>query len=140
MSDNTDSYFFYRAMLKHLTFLLLIAILGGSALAGVPLHSGERACRMGEMEMDCCQTAQMQSDAPEVLAARLCCALECPPSVPAETGIATMRVPAPAVVILFPLISQPLLTVRSPLPDIVSAQTHASTSPPTYIRHLALLI
>jgi hypothetical protein len=73
------------AMLKRLTALAFILVIGGGVLAGAPLHSHGQECEMGDMAgMDCCAKAREQSDAPEVLAARLCCAFNC--SQPAPTG------------------------------------------------------
>ncbi len=64
-------------MKKRCASLVLLLMLGGSAFAGIPLHSGERGCNMTMEGMDCCKAALMQSETPEVAAARLCCALNC---------------------------------------------------------------
>ncbi len=64
-----------------LTALVLLLMVSGSAVGGVPMptHSGEQLCPMGgEMgDMDCCKAALMASQTAESASARLCCALNC---------------------------------------------------------------
>ena len=129
-------------MRKRLTSLVLLLMLAGSAFAGVPLHSNEQSCSMGDAmgEMDCCKAALMQSKTPEVAAARLCCAIECSNDGTAPSG--NLRI-SPN--------SQPEVSVfhaTSPtLPDAVLLTEHISRSHsppfdshPAYILNLALLI
>src|SRR2546423_3428348 len=124
-------------MMKWPTAFVLLVALTGSALAGVPLHSGENGCPMSGTP-DCCATAQAQSSTPEVRAARLCCALNC-------TGTGT---PGQTVAYKFsPTINISLRSATIPAPVLslallrsCSAQEHQQNSHPAYIRHLALLI
>jgi hypothetical protein len=129
-------------MVKWLTSLFLIAVLGGGAVAGMPLHSGEQECDMPGMKdgMDCCAKARAERPTPEVTAARLCCALNCPsPGTTAPTS-SQLRL-APSVVIA----AHPA-TFQTPFVAPVSAlrfdsvPSHPEHSPPFYLRHLALLI
>src|ERR1700716_2606573 len=83
-------------MVIRLASLALILVIGGSVFAGIPLHSNEQQCSMPEMAgMDCCKkAAQIESLAPEVSAARLCCALNC--SQTGTTGSTESRLPRPS--------------------------------------------
>jgi hypothetical protein len=126
-------------MLKWCTALILTMMLTGSALAGVPVHSGEKRCPMMGTD-ECCETAQSQSTTPEVYAARLCCSLNC--TVPGTTGpTSTVPKPAPITLALHRALITPaayLMPVRGLLAD--SAPERNQHSPPIYIQHLALLI
>jgi hypothetical protein len=127
-------------MRKWFTVLILIAALTGSALAGVHGNESAHKCPMMGMS-DCCETATLQTGAPQVTAARLCCTLNCTePGTTGPTGT-------------FNLSSSLSLAVHSgvvPPPAAANpytAQPHSYSSPspardshPTYIRHLALLI
>ena len=127
--------------MKRLVSLLLLLILAGSALAGVPLHFGESECSMdGMMDMDCCKVALLQKETPKVADAKLCCALNC-----AQNGTTSppnvVRVPPPSQV---PTPSHPAIT--EPLPSfslrcsIDRLHGPPGSVPPTYLRNLALLI
>jgi hypothetical protein len=129
-------------MSKWLTSLTLIALLGGNAIAGMPLHSGEQECNMPGMTggMDCCAKAQKQVATPEVTTARLCCAFNCPSSGTTPQTYSAQRSSQLLIIAEHPA------TVRSPSvipilrPRFDPAQDHLQNSQPTYIRHLALLI
>ena len=126
-------------MVKWGASLILIIVLTGGVLAGVPVHSGEKHCPMMGTD-DCCETAQSQSSAPEVYIARLCCSLNC--SVPGTTG-PTTTVPKPQSVAL--ALHGALVTRTAYLPAMRmlpanSAPERNQHSPPIYIQHLALLI
>jgi hypothetical protein len=126
-------------MAKWLTSLALIVALGGSVLAGMPLHSGEQGCSMGG-DMDCCAKAQAQAGPPEVTAARLCCAVNCPSSGTTPPTSSIQRISPLAIIAQHPA------TINSPfvIPSLGIrfglTQDHLQNSQPTYIRHLALLI
>jgi hypothetical protein len=129
-------------MTKWLTSLFLIAVLGGSALAGMPLHSNEEACSMSGMTagMDCCAMAHQPDATPQVSAARLCCAVNCPQqgtTTPTSSAQPTSSLSINAV---HPAAIQQPFAVQSVSPGLSSAQDYLSHSPPTYIQHLALLI
>ena len=124
-------------MMKRLSALALVLALGGSVLAGVPLHSND-AGNMGGM-MDCCKLAQMQVDSPAVAAARLCCAINCPQ--PAQTESATAgSVSPPVVTPVHPAVGA--LSATSPRfsSSLSLALPHSEHSQPSYILNLALLI
>ena len=126
-------------MWRRLKALALILTLGGTLVAGAPLHTGASECNMSAPSgmMDCCALAHLQSNAPEVLAARLCCAFNCPQPAPLNANNLSLRAPQ---VTQF---AQPTLTQALPRPPALRfvakpiSQTH---SPPAYIQHLALLI
>jgi hypothetical protein len=130
------------AMRIRLTSLVLLLVLAGSAFAGVPLHSGESECSMGQaMEgMDCCKAALMGGASAETDAARLCCAIDC--SHEGSTPPSGVRVSPQSR----PAVSDYQLVMPSlPDPILLTARLNRSHGPPTdshpaYIRHLALLI
>ena len=126
-------------MVKWLTSFFLLAVMAGSAVTGMPLHSGEKECHMTGM-MDCCAKARMSGDRPEVRAARLCCALNCTEPGTTMPGGSYVVSPQPAVALHGAAVppsaapvSQGLTRENSP-PGVIR-QSH-----PAYIRHLALLI
>lgn len=128
-------------MWGRLIALLLIIALGATLAAGAALPHEEHSCpmQMSDGTMDCCVLAELQTAAPEVTAARLCCALNCPQGVPPGRNVQTPRAPQ---------------TAQAPHPSAVHAQTQvlptvarfvpfklpAAHSPPAYIHHAALLI
>ena len=125
-------------MRKWLVNSILLLAIAGNAAIGMPLHSNEESCPMGEM--DCCKKAAMaQRATPQVTAARLCCALNCSqegttPSNGNSTSSQPLSISAhPAS--LDPPFSSPSVFING-------YQTHGPPiySNPTYIRHLALLI
>ena len=127
-------------MTKWLTSLVMIAFLGG-VFAGMPLHTAERECAMSGMGgMDCCATAQMQGDTPEITAARLCCALNCSQSgTTTPTGTRVLRIPQ-FVIAIHPAAIASTAAIPTPSFRFDSAQASLRDSHPAYIRHLALLI
>jgi len=130
-------------MIIRFASLALVLVIGGSALAGVPLHSNEQECSMpGMAGMDCCEkAAQAESLTPEVSTARLCCALNCSQS--GTTGSTGSPLPRPSTsqaIAIHPSSAQPPvgsfhLSLRSRWAD-----SPPPYSNPAYIRHLALLI
>jgi hypothetical protein len=125
-------------MLKWFTAFTLIIMLTGSALAGIPTHSGEKRCSMMGID-DCCEKAESQSTTPEVYTARLCCSLNC--NVPGTTGPTSTIPKAPSVVLALQSVLVPathLMPARRLLAN--SAADRNQHSPPFYIQHLALLI
>lgn len=91
--------------------------------------------------MDCCHMAHAQTNAPEVAAAQLCCALNCEtPGTTAPTTLRTQRILSLLAVTVHSatMLRAPSTPARSAhYPD--SSRDHPN-SQPTYIRHLALLI
>src|SRR6266481_3211153 len=95
-----------------LASLALVLVIGGSALAGVPLHSNEQECSMpGMAGMDCCKkAAQAESLTPEISTARLCCSLNCSQS--GTTGSTGSQLPRPSTsqaIAIHPSAAQPLV-------------------------------
>jgi|SRR5437867_1240713 len=125
-------------MMKRLSALALVLALGGSVLAGVPLHSNDKECSMTGM-MDCCKRAQLQMDSPEVVAARLCCAINCPQPAQTESTSAGRTSP-PAVAPVHPAIAALPATSPRFSPFSSSAFPQSANPQPSYILNLALLI
>jgi len=132
-----------KEMRARITSLIVLLILAGGAVSGVPLHSNEQECSMPEMAgMDCCKkAAQAESLTPEVSTARLCCALNCSQS--GTTGSTESRLPRPSAsqaIAIHPASVQPVVG----LPHLSHRSSWADSPPPysnpAYIRHLALLI
>ena len=95
---------------------------------------------MAGMEMaDCCKMAQMQSDSPEVLAARLFCVVNC--QQPGTTG-AQFSLRAPAFNI--PFAPLPVTLFSNTFFRLLVRPSTGRVLPlnrqPSYIRNLALLI
>ena len=130
------------AMKKRLTCLMLLLVLAGGALAGVPLPFGESECSMdGMMDMDCCKAALMQRETPEVDAAKLCCVLNCAQNgTTSPPNIVRVTPPSTARLSTHPAIAHPLLNSPLPLRHIDQLHGPPRGSQPAYIRHLALLI
>jgi|SRR2546425_8008027 len=126
-------------MMKWLTTLVLVVTLGGSVLAGLPLHSNDTECTMSGM-MDCCKAALSRSNTPQVASARLCCSLNCSPN--GTTPSNGVRVQPK----MQPSLSAHLAGSQVILPPVLFLRhSNHSHSPPTnshpaYIRYLALLI
>lgn len=126
-------------MRKRLTALVLLLLMTGSTLAGVPMHSGERECPMAG-KMDCCAKARMKSNKPEVKAARLCCALNCTePGTPPPAGSFELS-PQLAVVLDSVLVPRVSSSQSSGRAHPFAPPGYRQNSNPAYIRHLALLI
>lgn len=132
-----------KEMRARITSLVVLLILAGGAVSGVPLHSSEQECSMPEMAgMDCCKkAAQAESLTPEVSTARLCCALNCSHSgATTSNGTQLPRPLASQAIAIHPASVQPVLG----LPHLSLRSSWADSPPPysnpAYIRHLALLI
>src|SRR5882672_2070660 len=125
-------------MRKWLVNSILLLAVAGNAAIGMPLHSNEESCPIGEM--DCCKKAAMtQSATPQVTAARLCCALNCSqegttPSNGNSTSSQPLSISAHPASIELPL---PSTLVIGRLHDVHGPSIYSN---PPYIRHLALLI
>jgi hypothetical protein len=122
--------------------VVLLFALGGSAFAGMPMHSNEMSCPMGGAmsgDMDCCKTALMHSQTLQVTSARLCCALNCSQDGTLPSNAASvsppMQIPLPAFLVS-PQPVTPSVFLLKP-----SDNTHGPpASDPVYIRNLSLLI
>src|SRR5260221_9449505 len=136
--DSMFSLQWSLVMRKWLVNSILLLAVAGNAAMGMPLHSNEESCPMGET--DCCKKAAMaESATPQVSAARLCCALNCSQegTTPSKGNSTSSQ---PLSVSGHPASVEPPLT--SPILLNGASQTHSPPiySRPTYIRHLALLI
>src|SRR5690349_19022242 len=62
-----------------LTSLVLVLMLSGSALGGIPMQFAEQSCGMDHAmaDMDCCEAALMPNRDAHTATARLCCVLNC---------------------------------------------------------------
>lgn len=129
-------------MTKRLISFFLLLMMTGSVLAGNPLHSGEKECSMGGMtgEMDCCATARMRADRPEVRAARLCCALNCSESGETTRASAYKVSPQLTLALHNALVPPAASPMNQGLPQAYAPPGLRQSSSPAYIRHLALLI
>jgi hypothetical protein len=126
-------------MQKRLTAFFLLLVMTGGALAGVPMHSGEKECPMGGM-MDCCAKAQMNSAQPEVRAAQLCCSLNCnEPGTTTPTD--SFKISPQLAVVLDSVLVPRVSSLQNPgLIRTFSPPGYQQNSNPAYILHLALLI
>ena len=122
-------------MSRRLTALMFILVLVAGTAAGAPLHAGGHDCGMDGMDgMDCCEKAQARENSPEVLAAKLCCAFNCPQPAPVNnSGAESVQAPSAAA-----LPSQ-AHAIHAPR-GLSLRRTLPSESPPGYIRHSSLLI
>jgi hypothetical protein len=128
--------------MKRLASLILLLVLAGSALAGVPLHFGDSECSMGGMmDMVCCKAALLQNETTGITEAELYCALNCaqngttsPPNVVRVTPPSPVRTPS------HPAITQSLLNFSLRSGSIDRLHGPPGAAAPTYLRNLALLI
>src|SRR6266568_4631913 len=130
-------------MRTRIASLILLLVLGGSALAGMPMHSNEQSCSMGGAmgAMDCCKAALSRKNKPQVTVARLCCSLNCSQNgtTPSNSGrISPQSQAAPAA-------THPASTPTLPASVLLTSHIRYSHGPPSdsnpaYIRNLALLI
>jgi len=130
-------------MRKRVASLILLLVLGGSALAGMPMHSNEQSCSMGGAmgAMDCCKAALSRKNKPHVTVARLCCSLKCSqngstPSNGVRISPQSHAAPAAAHPASAPTLPASVLLTR----HIRHSHGPPSDSNPAYIRYLALLI
>ncbi len=130
------------AMWGRLIALSLICALGATHAAGAALPHEEHTCPMqGMMDgaMDCCVLAELRSDAPEVLAARLCCAINCPQPAPPGRQMQAPRAPQTAEA-PHTFGARALRHLSDKGAHLVRFKLPAANSPPAYIQHAALLI
>jgi hypothetical protein len=126
---------------KRLTSFILLLVLFGGALAGVPLRFGESNCSMGGMmDMDCCKAALLQKQSTKVSEAELLCALNCAQNgTTLPTGVVRINPPAQTIEPPHATLTQPLSLPFSS--SVANAHINSPPgSPPKYLRNLALLI
>jgi hypothetical protein len=128
-------------MLKRLTSLLLLLVVGAGVASGAPLHSGGRECDMEKsMEMmDCCKRARLNGESPEIQAARLCCAVNCQ-NGNASGPASAARVTPPQAAPIHPASAPANLALVIPREPRRAGPSHPNESPPVYLLNLAFLI
>lgn len=126
-------------MQKRLASLFFLLVLTGSTFAGVPLHFRDSECSMHGMT-DCCEAALMANDSPEVAAAKLCCALDCPTSgSTSQSSVSHLRLPTSTQVPTYAVNGRPW-TVSVVLISGTECVHGPPGSPPAYLLNLTFLI
>ena len=125
-------------MLRRSASALMIVLLTGTLLAGASARRDGRECPMRAVH-DCCKKAHTPSRSPDMLAARLCCLVNCPQPAPTGTNF-TFRLSSDSNTSPRPMVAR-----AASVPHAATARAYAppfqpSHSPPAYIQHLALLI
>ncbi len=88
--------------------------------------------------MDCCAKAMAANQSPEVQAAKVCCAVNCPQSGATEITSSVQKTQPLPTVTLDAL--EPKQAFANLFPRYSQAQPRSKHSQPTYIQHSALLI
>ena len=130
-------------MLKRLSSLALVLLLGGSVLAGAAQVKSEQVCAMSGMEMldmdmmPCCEEEQATAPIFEHDDMLNCC-IAIPPSPGSSGTTFKLRPPSFSFVVVHPAIAQaPILFRRHEHP---STQVFLPNLQASYIRNLSLLI
>jgi hypothetical protein len=128
-------------MLKRLTSILLLLAVGAGVASGAPLHPGGRGCSVGEAVemMDCCEFARLQGDTPEILAARLCCAVNCQ-TTGANGPTFEARLSPPRAAPSHPAAMPTPIHLSTQREHRLTRSSNANESPPVYLLNLAFLI
>lgn len=125
-------------MIKWVASLVLIFAFGSGVLAGIPLHSGN------SQMMKCCDKAKSKDKTPEVIAAQLCCALNCNDSAPTSSNTSFNFSPS-TIIISDSIVKQivSLLKKESVIQTISflsERETFLKKIQPKYIQHHSFLI
>lgn len=92
-------------------------------------------------DMDCCKTALLAAQTPQVAAARLCCVVNCTTDgAPNTTGNSTLPAQSQTALPAHPATAPALLNSHFSLQFVAASHGPPAYSEPAYIRHLALLI
>ena len=137
---------FRLAMLKRLSSLVMVLVVGGSVMAGVARVRSEHVCKMAGMEMmegmetmPCCEEAQ--SKAPNLGRDDMvdCCIAV--PRAPGSSGT-TFKVSPPtfSVAVAHPAIAQSPVMLPKRFECPYSNEVFLPNLQATYIRNLSLLI
>ena len=125
-----------------LTSLVLVLMLSGSALGGVPVQFAEQSCGMDHAmaDMDCCEAALMPNRDAHTATARLCCVLNCSRDGTAPTNALRFAPQFQVTQVSYPPIPQAFVT--SYVKNGLFRHSHGppGDSHPAYIKNLALLI
>ena len=127
-------------MKPRLASMFLLLVLFGGAFAGVPLQFADNSCSMGGMmDADCCKAALLQAGKASLTQQEeLLCALDCAQNSTAIPASSVVVLPPPASgVTCHTAVAVTLPVIRT---DRFKAFHSPPGSPPTYLRHLALLI
>ena len=114
-------------MARRLTLLIVTLSLAAGVLAGMPLHPPK------DNMMECCKRAKSKERTPKADGARLCCALNCSTTAPANFTI-TKSI-ADQIADLF--IKEKAVSIN---PTSYSREILPRTFQPSYIQHHAFLI
>ena len=122
--------------------LVLVLMLSGSALGGVPVQFGEQSCGMDHAmaDMDCCEAALMPGRDAHTATARLCCVLNCSrEGTPATNGL-RFTPQFQVTHVSYPPVPQAFLISYSRNRLFGNSHGPPDDSHPAYIKNLALLI
>ena len=133
-------------MLKRLSSLALVLVVGGSVMAATARVRSEHVCKMAGMEMmsgmetmPCGENEQPKAVTAEPSAPGQCCF-----TIPQEAGSSetafNLRVPSFSVAVIHPGIVQSSITIPKPYEHSYSRQLFLPNLQTSYIRNLSLLI
>ena len=123
-------------MLKRLSSLVLVLVVGGSVMAGTARVRSEHVCKMAGMEMmPCCEEAA----AAESDAMRVCCVTI--PKAPGSSGTTfKLRPPSFNVAVIHPTTAQSPVMLPKRFECSYSKEVFLPNLQASYIRNLSLLI
>lgn len=121
-----------------LTSLTLTLMLTASVSLGLPLHLGDDGCNPAEMQANSCESMGIESSAPGVAAAAICCLLDCREAGPTGSAF-NLRPPTFSVIAVDRPMLAPPLAVRQ-LPQEQRLHSSCFTPPNSYLKNLSLLI
>ena len=132
-------------MLKRISSLVVILLLGGSVLAGTVRVRSEHVCKMAGMEMmpgmeiiPCCEEEQAKAATAESNTMGLCCVTI--PRAPGSSGTTfKLRPPSFSIAVLHPAIVQSPMILPKPY-ERTSTEVFLPNLQASYIRNLSLLI
>src|SRR5712691_8207367 len=128
-------------MLKRLSSLILVFVVGGSVLVDTARVRSDHACKMAGMEMmpgtetmPCRKTEQTQTATDESDTMGLCCV-----TIPRETGSSgttfNLRPPSFSIAVIHPAIVQSPITMPKPYELPYSTQVFLPNLQASYIRN-----
>lgn len=135
-------------MLKRISSLVVILVLGGSVLAGTVRVRSEHVCKMAGMEMmpgmpgmetmPCCEEEQAKTATAESDTMGLCCVTI--PRAPGSSGTTfKLRPPSFSIAVIHPAIVQSPMILPKPY-ERTSTEVFLPNLQASYIRNLSLLI
>ena len=130
-------------MLRRLTALVFILTLAGGALAGTPLHPRDQECATaGAAVADCCEKSRQQPEAPDALAAGLCCVPCCSQPAPVSLTGGSFKSRTARSPVAFPARAAATRPASPLSPSLTPGRGLTLPLNPTrgYILHSALLI